>query len=109
MHAARHATGAPQHDGPASDGPRFGRAAGVSGRRAGAREVRVRLLLDEARIGPETLLIAVVGADELNVALVDRHHAEALAFRHRQATEVVEVLLLRLRLAVTLVVQYGVK
>ncbi|CAM2163217.1 hypothetical protein BLAT2472_120150 [Burkholderia latens] len=67
------------------------------------------LLLDEARIGPETLLVAVVGADELDVALVDRHHAEALAFRHRQATEIVEILLLRLRLAVTLVAQYGVQ
>ncbi|RQM52931.1 hypothetical protein EHZ18_26215 [Burkholderia vietnamiensis] len=82
-------------------------------RRCGAgvrvREERVRLLLDEARVGPEALLIAVLGADELHVALVDRHHAETLAFGHRQATVVVEVLLLRLRLAVTLVAQYGVQ
>ncbi|CAD9217362.1 hypothetical protein BCEN4_1080035 [Burkholderia cenocepacia] len=67
------------------------------------------LLLDEARIGPEALLVAVVGADELHVALIDRHHAETLAFRHRQAAEVVEVLLLRLRLAVTFVIQYGIQ
>ncbi|AAU48664.1 hypothetical protein BMA0112 [Burkholderia mallei ATCC 23344] len=29
------------------------------------------LLLDEARVGPEALLIAVLGAHELHVALVD--------------------------------------
>ncbi|KGX96344.1 hypothetical protein Y023_5113 [Burkholderia pseudomallei A79D] len=67
------------------------------------------LLLDEARVGPEALLIAVLGAHELHVALVDADDPEALPFGHRQAPIVVEVLLLRLCLAVALVVQYGIQ